>query len=344
MCVMNKCSKFFLSFLISLLSVCAYSDSYRVTAKTLNVREKASSKSAIVDKLKQGDMVEGQLDGKWVEITSSGQRGFVSAKYLEKVENKPVNNVIHKDNFHLSLFSMLKWIVGLLVVFFIVKFVLKNFSWKQILFLVIMAIVVPPVGRFVLGMIGLPTAGYIIGWAFVLLVISAAFSSVNDDKSKTGSDDWNNNPDIDYEDRKLMTEQRQLHEDFDDFDDDDFENNNDDFDERQRQHDREEELEKERERMRAREENEEHAADWRRKYEDYSEKAKDAKERARFYREEAQRYYGKEQDTGDENYLARAREYDQDADTEQQNYEEYKRLANEAERNMDYYNSKKWDY
>ena len=127
-------------------------------------------------------------------------------------------------------------------------------------------------------------------------------------------------------------------------DDDNFENRRDDNEERLRQHEKEQEEEKERERQRFREVNEREAAEWHRKYDEFREKAKTAKDLARLYRDDAENYIRKARESGDDNYLNYARDYCQNAEKYEDEFRVFQQEADNAERQWNYYNSKKWDF
>lgn len=71
-------------FLLFFCSALAVAEQYRVTAETLNVRQRASSKSEVLFKLSKGDIVESNDHGKWMEIDYNGQKGYAYSKYLKK--------------------------------------------------------------------------------------------------------------------------------------------------------------------------------------------------------------------------------------------------------------------
>lgn len=66
---------FFVFVLLLISTIIAVAEQYSVTAETLNVRQKASSKSAVLFKMSKGDIVESNNHGKWMEIDYNGQRG-----------------------------------------------------------------------------------------------------------------------------------------------------------------------------------------------------------------------------------------------------------------------------
>ncbi len=70
----------------------AKTETYRVTANFLNVRNGASTRDAILGNLKKNDVVEAveeSPDGRWVRATINGREGWVSKKYLKKMPHLP---------------------------------------------------------------------------------------------------------------------------------------------------------------------------------------------------------------------------------------------------------------
>ena len=61
----------------------------KVTAKSLNVRQSASTSSPVIDALKLGQKVEVlSLDGSWAKIRVNSKTGFVSKTYLKLINQK----------------------------------------------------------------------------------------------------------------------------------------------------------------------------------------------------------------------------------------------------------------
>ena len=93
----NRCNSFFflnkvllILFLFSALFTMAQSP-YEVTVKRLNVRKSASSESSIIGSLSKGDTVNvRELKKTWAEIDYKSSVGYVSAKFIQPVEEEPV--------------------------------------------------------------------------------------------------------------------------------------------------------------------------------------------------------------------------------------------------------------
>lgn len=93
----NRCNSFFflnkvllILFLFSALFTMAQSP-YEVTATRLNVRKSASSESSIIGSLSKGDTVNvRELKKTWAEIDYKSSVGYVSAKFIQPVEEEPV--------------------------------------------------------------------------------------------------------------------------------------------------------------------------------------------------------------------------------------------------------------
>lgn len=93
----NRCNSFFflnkvllILFLFSALFTMAQSP-YEVTVKRLNVRKSASSESSIIGSLSKGDTVNvRELKKMWAEIDYKSSVGYVSAKFIQPVEEEPV--------------------------------------------------------------------------------------------------------------------------------------------------------------------------------------------------------------------------------------------------------------
>ena len=93
----NRCDSFFflnkvllILFLFSALFTMAQSP-YEVTVKRLNVRKSASSESSIIGSLSKGDTVNvRELKKTWAEIDYKSSVGYVSAKFIQPVEEEPV--------------------------------------------------------------------------------------------------------------------------------------------------------------------------------------------------------------------------------------------------------------
>ncbi len=58
----------------------------KVAVEELNARKEANTDAEIIGKLKEGDSVEGDLQGDWIKIQLDDQPAFVAAKFVEPLE------------------------------------------------------------------------------------------------------------------------------------------------------------------------------------------------------------------------------------------------------------------
>lgn len=93
----NRCDFFFLlAGIILMLSIfhplfSVAQSSFEVTAKRLNVRKSPSAESSIIGGLSKGDVVNvRELKKSWAEIDYKSSVGYVSAKFIQPVEEEPV--------------------------------------------------------------------------------------------------------------------------------------------------------------------------------------------------------------------------------------------------------------
>lgn len=334
---MKKDVRLFFVIIALFLSTCIYAMSYRVTAERLNVRERPSAKANIVCKLSKGDVVEGERTGKWVEITYNGQRGFVSSKYVEEVTYQPSQTTPPKS-YTLPTGPLLYWLLGIIVAYVIGRKLNRNISLKDFFGVVIAAIIVPIVARFIFGLFGLPTLGYILGWVVVVIAFMGVVNGDDNGKTKNISQDYDNPSDYNYGGSAPLIEQKQIDDDIDD--DDDYDNRRDDYEERRREYEEQQRLKEEERKESERSENKRQEEYWRDEYERYHRKADDAKSQARTHREFESDCLRKAHDLDDESYLRDARNNADSAEICEREYEDYQRKADEAEKQWEYYRNK----
>ena len=141
-----------------------FADSYRVTASGgLNVRASANQNSEVLGKLSQDDVVDViSMEGGWANINYSGGQGYVSTQYLAAVTDAGEAGVsAEEDSWDLTSwlfdsegestwFTVLKWIVFIVIAIVLIRFLLKAIGWILGMGLIV-------------GGIGL-VAGFILNW------------------------------------------------------------------------------------------------------------------------------------------------------------------------------------
>ena len=348
---MRKSIKCLVLFLALIVHAFVYANSYRVTAERLNVREKASSKSSIVFKLSKGDVVEGKPSGKWVEITCDGKNGYVFSKYVEEVTYKPSDTVQHKS-YTLPTGPLLYWFLGIIITYIIGKVIYSDFSFKDLFEIVIAAVVIPLLAKFIFGLFGVPTIGYILGWVLVVFSSIANILSKREESEKkkqpiilnnVPTNGFNNSsgsvsvPHVANEDYDMDIDDYGNETDDHNNDIDDFDNDIDDYEERKRKYEEEKEMRESEKVENERMENNRKAEEYRSEYEYYSKKAREASDQARTYRDRAEDCYRMAQDYDDETYYREAESNDADAEIWEEKAEELQAKANEAEEKLNEY-------
>lgn len=164
--------------LLFFCSVIAVAEQYSVTAETLNVRQRASSRSEILFKLSKGDIVESNDHGKWMEIDYNGQKGYAYSKYLKKVDAESSSS--YNDN-SISWLPII-WMTLPLVIFIAILFWLhKYYRWSSlfaaIFISLIVIVIIPPMMKFLFGLFGYETTGKYVGWVITILLVCGAFGS-----------------------------------------------------------------------------------------------------------------------------------------------------------------------
>ena len=243
-------------FLLFFCSAIAVAEQYRVTAETLNVRQKASSKSTVLFKLSKGDIVESHDHGKWMEIDYNGQRGYAYSKYLKKVDSGSSSS--YNDD-SISWLPIM-WMTLPLVIFFAILFWLhKYYRWSSLFYasigsLIVIA-VVPPLMKFLFGLFDYETIGKYVGWALTALIVYATFSESTKKAEKRASNtntstrEFDNCPPpshLDSEDYSPGNSGYQSHYE-DDANDSADDNQDDEYDNYERERQEREEAEKKRE-------------------------------------------------------------------------------------------------
>ena len=86
-----KFLKFTCLLLLLLSTQFAFSQTYIVKPKTLNVREQTNKNSDVIAKLNENDTIKAiSVEGDWVKINISDKQGFVNNNYLEEIKpNEP---------------------------------------------------------------------------------------------------------------------------------------------------------------------------------------------------------------------------------------------------------------
>lgn len=316
-------------FLLFFCSAIVVAEKYSVTAETLNVRQRASSKSEVLFKLSKGDIVESNDHGKWMEIDYNGQKGYAYSKYLKKVDAESSSS--YNDN-SISWLPII-WMTLPLVIFIAILFWLhKYYRWPSLFMAIFLSllfiVIVSPVTKFLFGLFGYETIGKYVGWVITILLVCGAFGSntrkaeKEDSTTNTPTRDVDDCPPsyLDSEDYSHSSSEHHYNNDFNnEYEDQD--SNYDDYE------DRRSEYEEERQRR------EDEYEDMRRQ--DLSYKAESAKSEYEYY----QRLADESKQTA-ETYLSRARsceerarEYDDESyeRESQDNYNKAEIYVDEAE-------------
>lgn len=342
--------RYILSIMLTGLVTCLYADTFRVTASQLNVRQQASTDATVLYKLQQNELVEGISVGDWIQVERDGIVGFASSKYLEPfLTEEPVEHADPKK-FSLPIAKYIKWLILLSVVIIVLRVILKKHSLKSIIGIVVLIVliifIVPAIGKFLLGIIGLPKVGYYIGLGVAIIFCLSILNSFifdSDDKNSTQNDtDYSEQPDYIYSDDQdyVISQNNYIdYPDDEDYFDEDYHNN--DNEERIRK--LEEELEEEKRQIKEGmyEDNNNKAEEWEYKYRDYTDRAKEAKKNADTQSYYAKDYYDKCNATDDELYknlyYNKAKDLEENAEKYSEVYEKYQELANEAYRKYQHY-------
>lgn len=214
--------------------------------------------------------------------------------------------------FSLPIAKYIKWLILLSVVIIVLRVILKKHSLKSIIGIVVLIVliifIVPAIGKFLLGIIGLPKVGYYIGLGVAIIFCLSILNSFifdSDDKNSTQNDtDYSEQPDYNYSDDQdyVISQNNYIdYPDDEDYFDEDYHNN--DNEERIRK--LEEELEEEKRQIKEGmyEDNNNKADEWEYKYRDYTDRAKEAKNNADTQSYYAKDYYDKCNATDETNYI-----------------------------------------
>ena len=152
-------------FLIMAFAIVAITDVFAETYKVvgsnkLNVRQHASSSARILDTLDNGDLINVvSFEGKWAEIQSKEGKGYVSASYIQRVDNPNDEGVssaskaaLSMDSFNYSNYKQLiefgetTMVLWVLVPAFILFYIFRqrvedNGEWSDIRILSIVALI-----------------------------------------------------------------------------------------------------------------------------------------------------------------------------------------------------------
>ena len=86
-----KFLKFTCLLLLLLSTQFAFSQTYIVKPKTLNVRAERNTNSDVIAKIYENDTIRAiSVEGDWIKISTSDKQGFVNKNYLEEIKpNEP---------------------------------------------------------------------------------------------------------------------------------------------------------------------------------------------------------------------------------------------------------------
>ena len=342
-----KISRLYFVFVLFLIStIIAVAEQYSVTAETLNVRQRASSKSEVLFKLSKEDIVESNDHGKWMEIDHNGQRGYAYSKYLKKVDSG-VSSFYNDDS--ISWLPII-WMTLPLVIFIAILFWLhKYYRWSSLFYAsigsLIVIVIVPPLIKFLFGLFDHETIGKYVGWGLTALIVYGTFAeSTKKAEKKTSNtslkdhDNCQAPSSLDSEDFSPRNWGNGNIVDNDD-NDSNFGRHDDDYDRYERELQEREESERRRDQydryMRE-------AEEAYRQYDYYKSKAEDAKSSAETYIRSAESHEQYAKDLDDEghyreaqsdksmaeSYYRDARQYMSEANSY---YNDYQRAKQEAE-------------
>ena len=96
-----KLLKFNWLLLLILLTQFAFSQTYIVKPKTLNVRAERNTNSDVIAKIYENDTIRAiSIDGDWIKISISEKQGFVNKSFLEEINlNEPITKSGFKYGF-----------------------------------------------------------------------------------------------------------------------------------------------------------------------------------------------------------------------------------------------------
>ena len=124
----------FILLLISGLAFASYQA--KVSANTLNVRNNSSTTSKVLFKLNKNDEITVySCQNGFCEIFANNRTGFVSEKYIKRIENRQSASSGSKTTLFSDEAASCLWLIGILILLLILTFVLKRFKAPLKIFL-----------------------------------------------------------------------------------------------------------------------------------------------------------------------------------------------------------------
>ena len=124
----------FILLLISGLAFASYQA--KVSANTLNVRNNNSTTSKVLFKLNKNDEITVySCQNGFCEIFANNRTGFVSEKYIKRIENRQSASSGSKTTLFSDEAARCLWLIGILILLLILTFVLKRFKAPLKIFL-----------------------------------------------------------------------------------------------------------------------------------------------------------------------------------------------------------------
>lgn len=124
----------FILLLISGLAFASYQA--KVSANTLNVRNNSSTTSKVLFKLNKNDEITVySCQNGFCEIFANNRTGFVSEKYIKRIENRQSASSGSKTTLFSDEAARCLWLIGILILLLILTFVLKRFKAPLKIFL-----------------------------------------------------------------------------------------------------------------------------------------------------------------------------------------------------------------
>ncbi|MDY6264941.1 MAG: SH3 domain-containing protein [Fibrobacter sp.] len=124
----------FILLLISGLAFASYQA--KVSANTLNVRNNSSTTSKVLFKLNKNDEITVySCQNGFCEIFANNRTGFVSEKYIKRIENRQPASSGSKTTLFSDEAARCLWLIGILILLLILTFVLKRFKAPLKIFL-----------------------------------------------------------------------------------------------------------------------------------------------------------------------------------------------------------------
>lgn len=124
----------FILLLISALAFASYQA--KVSANTLNVRNNSSTTSKVLFKLNKNDEITVySCQNGFCEIFANNRTGFVSEKYIKRIENRQSASSGSKSTLFSDEEARCLWLTGISILLLILTFVLKRFKAPLKIFL-----------------------------------------------------------------------------------------------------------------------------------------------------------------------------------------------------------------